>query len=325
MKSSRETMSVRQRKFRGHDVRRFLRACEQGRLADVKRLLSEGHDPNGHDDVLGDRPLHVVARTGHVPVASALLAAGADIEALVGYNGVDRPLDCAAEKGQVQMVRFLLSRGARLNIRGNSRALLSAVRAGQLATTVLLLRKGARLAKDALYWAVRTGDVRLAQLLLKAGANVKGAGSDGKPIRAAARLHGGGEMIKMLVRHGADLHTKSDEDGATLLHMVYNEDSALFLIDCGLDVHATDRFGTTPLHHCASRGFVRACRLLLDKGADPRAKTRRGFTPRQMSEFRGRGPVYELLTEKLRQTSAAKKRIAPTTTMDGCRTKRCTE
>lgn len=294
---------LKRKKLRGHEVRRLLRACEQGRLAEVKKLLSSGHDPNGHDDLLGERPLHVVARTGHIPVANALLVAGADIDAQIGYKGLDRPLDCAAEKGKVKMVRFLLSRGARVNIRGNSHALLSAVRAGQLTTTDLLLRKGAKLAKDTLYWAVRVGNVRLAELVLKAGANINGDGSGSEPIRAAVRLHEGSEMLKMLVKHGADLHARKDKGGTTLLHDVYNEDSALFLIDSGLDIRATDSLGTTPLHHCASRGFVRACRLLLDLGADPRAKTRRGFTPRQIAQLCGKAPVYDLLTDALKNTA----------------------
>jgi ankyrin repeat protein len=308
LKSSRDNNGLKRKKFRGPEVRRFLRACEQGRLAEVKRLLLEGHDPNGHDDVRGERPLHVVARAGHVPVARSLLSAGANIEAQIGYGGLERPLDCAAEKGQIPMIRFLLSRGAKVNVGGTSLALHCAILEGQRSAVALLLRKRAKLAKDSLYWAARTGDVRLAKLLIKAGAKINGDGSH-RPIRAAARLHESSAMLKMLIEHGADLDARREEDRTTLLHIVSNEDSALLLIKSGLDVRATDRCGETPLHHCASRGFVRACRLLIERGADPLAKTQTGFAPRDLSQIQG--PVYGLLTEAPRRTSAARQRTGP--------------
>lgn len=300
------------KKFRGYEVRRLLRACKDGRLTDVNSLIAQGHDPNGHDDVFGDRPLHFAARAGHISVARALLSAGGDIEAKIGYQGIARPLDCAAEAGQVAMVKFLISRGAKINIAGESPALFAAVRAGELKTAALLIRSGAKRSKDILYWAVRSGNVALVELLLKTGEDVNGDGETTRPVRAAARLESGAEMLKLLVKNGASIHSRGGSDGRTLLHHVMSEDSALYLIQGGADVHAVDHQGQTPLHRCAKRGYVRACRALLDAGADVRAKTRYGVTPRQMSvgALTGPGPAYELLTEALKHTARRKRKVS---------------
>jgi ankyrin repeat protein len=320
MKSSTKITGSKRKKFRGYEIRRFLRACKQGRLAEVKKLLSEGHDPNGHDDIYGHRPLHVVAENGHISVARVLLAAGADIEAQVGYGGVDRPLDCAAERGQLKMLQFLIKRGARINVRGHSRALFLAIHSNREAAVIYLLRKGASLPNDGLYWAVRTGNLKLVELILKAGADIHGDGSKNVPVRAAVRLESGAEMLEMLVRYGADLHTKGDKDQTTLLDIVNNEDAALLLIDSGLRVDTADCFGETPLHRCAKKGFLRACRRLLEKGADPRIKSGRGLTPRQqVSNCIARNPnhdlIYDLLTEALKRTAPARaKKVAGATT-----------
>ena len=79
----------------------------------LDRLLDCGLDPN-LPNWIGRTFLHVAAEKGSVPIAEALLDAGADIEAVeLEYGGT--PLAAAARKGQVDMVSFLLEKGADLD------------------------------------------------------------------------------------------------------------------------------------------------------------------------------------------------------------------
>jgi|ERR1044071_6799719 len=55
-------------------------AAQDGNLAEVTRLLNEGHDPNAFDD-LGKTPLHYAAERGHLDVMRQLLVSGANVNA----------------------------------------------------------------------------------------------------------------------------------------------------------------------------------------------------------------------------------------------------
>jgi ankyrin repeat protein len=51
------------------------------------------------------------------------------------------------------------------------------------------------------------------------------------------------------------------------------------LLSKGADVHATDVNGSTPLHHAANMGNLRAAELLIERGADVNARDSNGRTP----------------------------------------------
>ena len=55
-------------------------AAQGGGVAEVTRLLNEGHSPNVFDE-LGKTPLHYAAALGHLDVMRLLLASGADVNA----------------------------------------------------------------------------------------------------------------------------------------------------------------------------------------------------------------------------------------------------
>lgn len=120
---------------------------------------------------------------------------------------------------------------------------------------------------------------------------------------------------------------------------------AYMLLDKGIDVHATDRYGSTALHHAAGayypeaevlrllrhvlalspdlnaqttggvtalflaaeKGQTEVVRLLLAAGADPSLASTRGATPISIAKERGHAQVQKLLEERmaLRQTNLA--------------------
>jgi ankyrin repeat protein len=55
-------------------------AAQDGNLAEMKRLLKEGHQPNVFDE-LGKTPLHYASERGHLEVMRLLLSSGADVNA----------------------------------------------------------------------------------------------------------------------------------------------------------------------------------------------------------------------------------------------------
>ncbi|EFH84889.1 ankyrin repeat domain-containing protein [Ktedonobacter racemifer] len=89
--------------------------------ADVVRVLVQGGaNVNAREKLKHCTALHMAARRGNVPVAQALLDGGADLEARDKLG--DTPLCRAVKCGKVEMVAFLLSRGADVHTKGKSRS-----------------------------------------------------------------------------------------------------------------------------------------------------------------------------------------------------------
>ena len=91
-------------------------ACRSARIEAAELLIGWGADPNGVAYMCP--PLHWVARTNHTEVADWLLAHGADVNRLADFGGNRglAPLHCAVWSGRIEMVRFLVSRGADLDL-----------------------------------------------------------------------------------------------------------------------------------------------------------------------------------------------------------------
>jgi ankyrin repeat protein len=89
-------------------------AAGLGDTGTVRALLAEGADPNALTAECGASPLHLAAQVGSVPVGEALLAAGAFLNLQAPTTGVTA-LMTAVWFRKVAMVRFLLEQ-PRINV-----------------------------------------------------------------------------------------------------------------------------------------------------------------------------------------------------------------
>lgn len=120
---SRPKRSVR-KKIRTNDVGEtpLHRACIEGDLKKVTKLIDSGHPINARDHC-GWLPLHEASNHGFAKIAEALLNAGADINDPGGEKcGGTTPLHDACSNCHVDVIRLLISRGAdvtKLDSEGN--------------------------------------------------------------------------------------------------------------------------------------------------------------------------------------------------------------
>lgn len=127
----------------------------------------------------------------------------------------------------------------------------------------------------ALHCAAGKGRLAALKVLIRAGAdvNTRSTGLEKRtPLHAAAVLGNLG-MVEVLLQHGAGVDM-SDADGTTALHIACargNISLARCLIDAGADVGARNVDGDTPLHMACMSLEHRAVRLLLCKGGDETA------------------------------------------------------
>jgi len=93
--------------------RQLILAASEGNLAQVRKLLAQGADVNSRLPDNGTTALIAAASNGHLSVVEELLAVGANINAV--DHDVGTALYWAAFNGNVDVMKFLLSRGAKLS------------------------------------------------------------------------------------------------------------------------------------------------------------------------------------------------------------------
>jgi beta-lactamase regulating signal transducer with metallopeptidase domain/ankyrin repeat protein len=152
------------------------------------------------------------AHEGHIDGVLAMLAAGADVNAVVDGDG--SPLIAAASEGHVDVVRLLLDKGAEPNLAvdGDGSALIAAADEGYVDVVRLLLDRNADpnlvVPGDgsALIAAASEGHADVVQLLLERGADVNliAEGDENALIQASGEAHL--DIVKLLVSRGADVN-----------------------------------------------------------------------------------------------------------------------
>jgi len=201
----------------------------------------------------------VAIERSDIDAIKAMLASGIAADTPIEYGEHKiTPLMKAAQDGEGEIVSTLIAAGAKVNAAATDdgqTALMNAVTRGHTDIVKLLLKAGADVTPKSKYdfnaftTAVAAGNQEIAGLLLDAGAKVEVGASGLTPLQFAASS-GNIEMIRFLVKHGANVNHGVKAGGQTaLLSAIYGAraDSVQALIDLKADVNAKTTDGTTPL------------------------------------------------------------------------------
>ncbi len=283
-------------------------ACANASTAVVARLLDAGANP--HLAPTGEPPILTCARTGSVAAVRALLAHGADIDAVDAWRG-QTPLMWAAAENHVPVMRLLLEAGAAVDApsTGEFTALMFAVRQDARDALRLLIEAGAevnvrmpdRAAQAAgrppatgslLGMAVTIGHYTAAAVLLDAGADPNESDGQGNGIlhalvraRAPQRRVAnqfvdatgrdrsqldGLELMRMLLERGADPDARTEP--VPIVHERWT-DKEIFSAGRPLMDNRVNLGGATPYLLAAQAADAEAMRVLAAHGADQRLAT----------------------------------------------------
>lgn len=130
----------------------------------------------------------------------------------------------------------------------------------------------------ALMWAAADGDVELMRELLRHGADPRLQSCDAITALGCAAMHGKCEAIELLLSAGANANDRT-YGGGTPLHLAVAmgmTDAAELLIKHGADVNARDARGRSALMVAKERGecWEPIVRMLLDSGSEGFAEVR---------------------------------------------------
>jgi ankyrin repeat protein len=202
------------------------------RLEIFQLLLDNGADINGPRRRRKCRKWNsvlttLIARSADAKLIQRALSVGADVNQNGNGEGALTPIQAAAQKGNLHIVRQLLDKGAKINAPAGVDYGRTALQAAcfhenpNLELIQFLLDKGAEVnapagikgGLTALEGAAIRGHVKIALMLLAAGAevNAEPAAIKGRTALDGAAEHGRLDMVQVLLNVGA----KSEELGAT--------------------------------------------------------------------------------------------------------------
>jgi len=235
----------------------------------VKLLLKFGASLSAEDKKQKIAAIHITADKGYIEIMRVLLAAKANPN-LRSSEGRMTPLHYAASCGRTEVVSSLIAAGADVNAQNISD------------NTPLLM-------------ACNKGHTDTVRELLKHKADMTIYGKpDGLTALHAAVVFGGSEgyvdTAALLLEAGAPINYKSMDGMLTPLHCASAKGHVAcvkLLLQKGADVHALDKFNSTPLRIAASNAnalenldkFRQVAELLIRAGADLNAASAAGNTP----------------------------------------------
>lgn len=156
-------------------------------------------------------------------------------------------------------------------------------------------------ASDSIHEAVIKGDLNAVQATLESDKDLLEArNSDNFTPLLLASIHGQTEIVRFLIKKGANIHA-GDNENSTSLHNAAARghlDIVSLLIDKGARINQCDGNGMTALHFAASSGRPACAKLLIEKGANVNAREINGRTPLFFNARQGNKEIFELLLEK---------------------------
>jgi ankyrin repeat protein len=223
-------------------------------------------------DRLGNGPLHLAARDGTLKDLQRLMPEDArDLHLEARNRDLETPLQLAMQHASLQMVEFLIQRGA--NVNSESRYDRTPLH------NILIWHNDAKLL--------------IAEKLLQSRADVNAITDTGE---TPLMLSGTAEMSTLLIEHHARVDAVND-DGVTALHfaVMQSYDLTRTLLDAGASVSLRDEHGRTALYDAVSDDDVYIVGLLITYGSDSSTKCEYGHSPASLAALHNNQPMVDAI------------------------------
>jgi ankyrin repeat protein len=197
-----------------------------------------------------------------------------------------RSLRAAAHSGNVDLMEFLISRGADVNGASD----------GPNDRETVLIAAAARCNKGAVEESLRYHARVDAQ-------DYNGNSALSRFLESCPPSADIGGIVELLVSARADVNLKNDQGRTPIFSACWNDGAVTLLAQAGADLNTRDAIGQTALRHCfVHPEFVKA---MIAQGADPFVRDRYGQTAAEAAREMGLNQVADTL-EAAMEVGAAK-------------------
>lgn len=219
-----------------------------------------------------------------------------------------RALVVASIKGQLEVIKFLVSEGIDVNKKDKhlGSPILMAVRCNQTETIKYLLEKSAEKSPDnprkwnLLHYAINNSqDAGLIEVLLRYGVTPDHKNFRGQtPLHFAARR--APEILKLLLDAGADVNIKDIKGQTPVFNAIDDQtkDNLQLFYKRGASIKEKDLSGRTPLFYSIQGCSLSTASMLLKMGADINRQDNHGATPLHIAAGTGILSNVEFLVKK---------------------------
>jgi ankyrin repeat protein len=158
----------------------------------------------------------------------------------------------------------------------------------------------------ALMKAVKNNDVALVSELITQGVNVNQADISKDVPLIVASYKGYTEIVKFLLKAGADVSAVDPGMKATALHAAAyagNTEVAKLLIKHKIDLNKQGPYnGFTALHDAVWQNNIETAKVLIEEGANLNIKSHKGETALEFAKSRNNQEIITLIEQKIAAT-----------------------
>jgi len=258
----------------------FILAIKYGEPAIAEALVVRKDLDKNARDKGGHTPLWWAAKNGRDTLVEILINQGANVNETT--TGEDSAVIEASSNGYHEVVRLLLERGAKLDIKNPGEAIFQAASKGYHKVVRQFIHYRRDTVKSygvaALVGAALNAHREVVKLLLTEG------GVDSTKALVQASSNGYYEVVKLLINSGVDVNPRDGGYEPTALESavaIKRRDIMQLLFDHGADVNAKNSLGETALFQAAAQGSEDLVQELLNHGAKP-----------NLTDFRGRTALF---------------------------------
>lgn len=275
-------------------------------LLDMIPWLIDEHVDYNHCNNNGDNALMLATKNRNIKLVETLLEYEVDPNFINDRNETALALAAIKGKSNIDLVSLLLDYGARPNISDeNGKTIIE-----KLLEVELFLRNRKKLKMKARQNINENENYKsvLEEILLNGEVNLTMLNSQGNPYFFDAVEYGNIDLVKMLVKYGADINLKN-KDGYNIIYYYMSKNISFRrvaeqqnylvmlrnIITLGADVNSRDDYGGITLHKAILDNDIQTIKVLINAGADINAVDNKGRNMVHNAMWQNKVKVFRLL------------------------------